>query len=265
MGFWQQLKQVEKEYIEFLHGRGCIRIGKAESFVLKSGRKSNYFFDAQESFDSEALPVVGRAYSSRITKDLQPGSFDAILGPAEKGTAIALATAMNLPTEYGRVPVFWDRKVAKDYGSQKRPSWIVGPYEQLKQLVRNKNTIKTLVADDVITTGMAKKETMNKQEQEVETLRKELSVDKPVSVEWVGIYISVNRRETDEQGRNPMEVFKSELRTPISWVTDSYNIFGYLQEIGLISKKNVSDFVTYQEQYGLPEDRQRLEELKSLV
>ena len=266
MYFWQKLDQTEKDYIRFLYDKHCIKIGGPTDHKLKSGRLTNYFWEAQESFDVGALPVVGRAYAGKIIQEMPPGSFDLILGPAEKGTALAIATAMCLPVDkYGEVPVFWDRKVPKDYGSSKRPSWIVGPYERLKEIIRTQSVIRSLIPDDVITTGQAKKETMQKFVSELLMIKKELSVDRPIDVKWAKIYLSCNRAETDELGRNTIKVFESELQAPIGWVTDSYNLFGHLWQLGVIKKENVADFAEYMEKYGLPEDKGRLEELKRLV
>jgi len=264
------MDQAEKDFIEFLFDRHCIKVGKRNEFKLKSLRLSNYFYDAQESFDSETLRIVGKAYASKIVQKYPPGSFDLFLGPAEKGTAIALATAMSLPEEYGRIPVYWDRKVPKDYGSEnKRPSWIVGAYDTLKDMVRTKDVIRPLVPDDVITTGKAKKETMERFVSEAMMLKHELSVERPVErpfdVKFIEILISLHRRETDEIGNDPIQAFESVLGTSVRWVTDAYKVMGHLAEIGAIEKENVADFVAYQEQYGLKEDKERLEELESLL
>lgn len=260
--YWENISQAEGNYIKFLFDSNCIRLGK---FRLKEPKEldSPYFIDMQESFDTLALPVVGRAYGEKIT-ELQPGSFNILLGPAEKGTALAIATAPYIPSQYGKVLVFWDRKQPKDYGSAKRPSWLVGPYSQLENLVRQQMPIKPLIEDDVITTGKAKKDVMNNFENEVAEIAKEQQVSIP-KTEWIKILIAANRREVNLQGRNPIEIFQSELGLPIGWVTDSYNIYGYLGSLGSIPKTEVKRFVEYQSRYGLPEDKGRLEELKKLV
>lgn len=258
--FWKNLSLAEREYIEFLYNSNCIRIG---NFKLKSGRSSPYFIEMQESFDTIALKVVGKAYAEKIG-ELSPGTFNLILAPAEKGTALGLATALCLPTNYERIPVFWDRKQPKDYGTQKRPSWIVGPYGQLEEMVRKQVTLKPIISDDVITTGVTKKAVMNLFEQEVATVAQEQGVNIP-KIEWIKMYIAANRREMDEQGRNPIEVFQSELGLPIGWVTDSYNIYAYLVSSEIISKEEVARFLEYQTQYGLQEDRIRLEELGRIL
>ena len=254
--FLEKISEIEKRYIEFLYTSQCLKIG---NFKLKSGRQSPYFIEMQESFDSLSLKIVGKAYAEKIC-ELSFGSFNSILGPAEKGTAIALATALFLPSKYGKIPVFWDRKQPKDYGTQKRPSWIVGPYKQLEQIIKEQQTIKLIIVDDVITTGATKKEVMNKFEQEIVEIAKEQNINM-ARIEWVKMYIAINRKEKDEQGQNPIEIFKSELKIPIGWITDSYNIYGYLGSQGIIGKEEVLRFIEYQEKYGLEEDRERLEEL----
>jgi orotate phosphoribosyltransferase len=259
---WKVLSQTEKDYIEFLYRGNCIKIG---TFKLKSGRDSPYFVEMQESFDSVSLPIVGKAYARRITEDFAPNSFDLILGPAEKGTALAITTCLHLNSAFGRIPIVWDRKQPKNYGTQKRPSWIVGSDAQLRGLVRQQEVVRVIVVDDVITTGATKRDMMSKVEEEFHMLSEELYAAKQAQVRWLKIFISVNRKEKDEKGRNPIEAIQNELSVPIGWVTDSYNIFGHLYGMGLIDTKTLGQYVKYCRDYGLPEDLGRLEELSALL
>lgn len=267
MNFWDEIGLNEKVFIEFLYLSGCLKVGKIGDFKLKSGRYTCYFIDMAESFDNKSLSILGESYAEKIMKNHPPGSFDALYGPAEKGTAIAVVTCAHLDDSYGRILTIWNRKIPKSYGEHKRECWIAGPYKGLIRLVDRKSLINYIMTDDVITTGRTKKDNMKLFQREVNMIRDELDKQEEVKVKCKEIVISVNRRELDEQGRNPMEVLEKKLKVPISSVTDPYNIFGHFcgkAEVA-ISKHQLSQFIEYQKQWGLEEDKERLEELESLL
>jgi orotate phosphoribosyltransferase len=260
INYIKSLTEIEKKFIESLYNYGCLKFG---DFTLKSLRKSPYFIEMQESFSSQGLIIVGKAYLEKVINSLPPKSFNSILAPAEKGTALALALAFLLPYEYGNIPVFWNRKQSKGYGSHKRESWIVGPYKNLETLILE-GEIRPIIIDDVIVTGGTKKDIMKLFEDEILKISREIGTSSP-KITWIKMYIAVNRREVDERNRDTIKVFQDELNLPIEWITDSYNIYGYLGTRGIITKKEIARFIDYQKVYGLPEDREKLNELSEFI
>ena len=91
--FWMNISPAEQKYIEFLN-TGPFQKGKRGDYPLKSGRPSCYFIQMGETCNSVDLPIVGEAYAEKITENLSPEDFKIIFGPAEKGTPLAIATAL---------------------------------------------------------------------------------------------------------------------------------------------------------------------------
>src|SRR5882762_5770072 len=130
------MQQYQLTFIDLALSRDALRFGH---FALKSGRQSPYFFNAGLFSDGEALATLGKCYAAAIV--YSGIRFDMVFGPAYKGIALAVATAVALSAEHGRsVPCAFNRKEAKDHGEGGR---IVGAPLQGR----------VLIVDDVITAG----------------------------------------------------------------------------------------------------------------
>jgi len=99
----------QQEFIRFSLGHGVLRFGE---FVLKSGRKSPYFFNSGLFNSGGSLARLARFYAAAITaSDLD---FDMLYGPAYKGIPLVAAVAMAFNDEHGRdLPYCFNRKEAK--------------------------------------------------------------------------------------------------------------------------------------------------------
>jgi orotate phosphoribosyltransferase len=106
-------------------------------FVLRSGRRSNYYLD-KYLFETqpELLAPLARAIAAEVGEH-EPAA-DRLAGP-ELG-AVALATAASLETG---LPFLIVRKAAKEYGTSKR---LEGAYEEGECVC---------LVEDVVTTGGA--------------------------------------------------------------------------------------------------------------
>ena len=106
-------------------------------FVLRSGRRSNYYLD-KYLFETrpDLLAPLGEAIAAEV-REHEPGA-DRLAGP-ELG-AVALATAASL--ESG-LPFLIVRKAAKEYGTTKR---LEGAFEEGESVC---------LVEDVVTTGGA--------------------------------------------------------------------------------------------------------------
>ena len=84
-------------------------------FVLKSGRKSPYFFNLGALCSGKAIAALGGYYAESLCK---AGFEDvSLFGPAYKGIPIVTATAMALSVKQGAdVPFAYNRKEIKGHG-----------------------------------------------------------------------------------------------------------------------------------------------------
>lgn len=135
----------------------------AEFFKLKSGRASPYFVSTGALSDGESQSVLKNAFAQTIKSGLDDGTlkeFDYVFGPAYKGIPLAVLACEGLFEEYGiNKKVLYDRKEAKDYGDATGAAaagqWLVGADGWVEGQ-------RVLLIDDVITTGKAKYESLEK-------------------------------------------------------------------------------------------------------
>src|SRR5258707_6071889 len=83
------MQQYQLTFIDLALSRDALRFGH---FALKSGRQSPYFFNAGLFSDGEALATLGKCYAAAIV--YSGIRFDMVFGPAYKGIALAVATAV---------------------------------------------------------------------------------------------------------------------------------------------------------------------------
>jgi orotate phosphoribosyltransferase len=123
MNFFTRAELIEEmKRVALLHGE----------FTLRSGKKSNWYFD---KYRFEGAPRVMRSVAHHLAR-LVPAEVDRVAGIELGG--IPLATALSLECD---IPAIFVRKGAKDYGTEKQ---IEGVYEQSDNI---------LVVEDVVTTG----------------------------------------------------------------------------------------------------------------
>ena len=138
------MREYQKDFIEFSLESDVLRFGE---FVLKSGRKSPYFFNAGLFNTGASLATLGQFYADRLLDWGQ--SFDVLFGPAYKGIPLAVSVAMALSARTGNpVPFCFNRKEAKDHGEG---GIIVGA--ELKGRV--------VIIDDVVTAGISVDESID--------------------------------------------------------------------------------------------------------
>jgi orotate phosphoribosyltransferase len=158
------MQQYQLTFIDLALSRDALRFGH---FALKSGRQSPYFFNAGLFSDGEALATLGTCYAAAIV--YSGIRFDMVFGPAYKGIALAVATAVALSAEHGRsVPCAFNRKEAKDHGEGGR---IVGAPLQGR----------VLIVDDVITAGTA--------------VRESLEIIRAAGAQPAGVVLALDRQE----------------------------------------------------------------------
>lgn len=153
--------KIERVFLDVLIKGGALRFPPSpdEPFILKSGRPSPYFVNLGALTDGESLAKLKWAFASFIALKMEQGAlpeFDYIFGPSYKGIGLAALACEGLNELYGMDKRFmYDRKEAKDYGDLSADRVLVGSgYFQPGQRI--------LIVDDTITTGITKKETIDK-------------------------------------------------------------------------------------------------------
>jgi orotate phosphoribosyltransferase len=101
-------------------------------FTLRSGKKSNWYFD---KYRFEGIPSIMRSVAHHMAR-LIPAGTDRLAGIELGG--IPMCTALSLETD---IPCMFIRKKAKEHGTAAQ---IEGVYEKSDNI---------LVVEDVVTTG----------------------------------------------------------------------------------------------------------------
>ena len=115
-------------------------------FILKSGKKSPYFFNVGSFFNQGYLAELSNLYTEEIISSKL--EFDVIFGPAYKGIPLSAVISASLSTKISKpTPFAFNRKEVKVHGEG---GSIVG---ELKDK-------KVLVVDDVLTAGTALKQSL---------------------------------------------------------------------------------------------------------
>ena len=171
-------------------------------FVLKSGRRSPYFFNLGLIADGEGLSVLGSAYAAEALR--LPDVPDVLFGPAYKGIPIATATAVAMQRDHGRnTGAAFNRKEAKTHGEG---GVLVGAPMAGR---------KVAIVDDVVTDGTAKREA--------------LDLVCAAGGEVVGVVLALDRQEPVADGRGTaMQVLERDFGVPVRCVANLDDVISYL-------------------------------------
>ena len=127
----------------------------------------------------------------------------------------------------------FDRKIPKEYG------------DPLDRNINGKliNGDRIIITDDVISTGLTKKN-------EVKLLN-----SLGINLDVVGVLVGLNRKETDENGNDPVKSLQEELGIPVYSILDSDSVFNLLHNKEFLGKVWVDDeqfqkFQDYRAKYG---------------
>ncbi|MCO6439533.1 MAG: orotate phosphoribosyltransferase [Nitrococcus mobilis] len=208
----------QRAFIQFALEHGILRFGE---FILKSGRRSPYFFNAGRFATGRALIQVGRYYAQAII-----GSgigFDMLFGPAYKGIPLACATAIALAEHHGRdVPYAFDRKETKTHGEGGK---VVGaPVHG-----------RILMIDDVISAGTS--------------VRESLALITASGASLAGVVIALDRQERGQGTIAATAELEAGHGVPIAAVITLDTLIEYLTEQGGRSAE-LTAMQAYRETYG---------------
>ena len=180
--------------------RGVLKFG---DFVLKSGRRSPYFFNLGEVADGAGLDLLGVAYAAQIAT--LPTPPEILFGPAYKGIPIAVATAVAMAEKGRPVRIAFNRKEAKAHGEG---GTLVGAPLAGRTVA---------IVDDVVTDGTAKREAF--------------AMIDAAGGQAVGVVLALDRQEaTSAGGRTAVESLEAEFGVPVRCVANVDDLLGLMRD-----------------------------------
>lgn len=188
-----------EDFIRAMLDRDALLFG---DFVLKSGRKSPYFFNLGAVADGAGHDAVGRAYAKEVAGlAVRP---DVLFGPAYKGIPIAVSVAVALARDYGvNIGAAFNRKEAKTHGEG---GTLVGA---------SMAGSRVAIVDDVVTDGAAKREAH-------ETIT-------AAGGEVVGIVLALDRQEpSTDNGETAVAALERDLQAPVRCVARLDDVVRFL-------------------------------------
>ena len=143
---------------------------KFGDFTLKSGMKSNYFFDISSFFRNDSLKILSDFYVEKLISEKL--EFNVIFGPAYKGIPLASAVGISYYEKTGKIiDLVFDRKEIKDHGEG-------------GSLIGTLKSKKVLIIDDVLTAGTA--------------IKNSLKIIKNEKADLSAVVVALDREEKDE-------------------------------------------------------------------
>lgn len=213
------MHEYQREFIDFAVNIGVLQFGE---FVLKSGRKSPYFFNAGLFNTGGSLARLGRYYAKAIETSEIP--FDMLFGPAYKGIPLAAATCIALADHHNRdLPFAFNRKEAKDHGEG---GIIVGA--PLKGRV--------LVIDDVISAGTS--------------VRESVQIINAHSAHLAGVVIALDRQERGQGDLSAIQEVEKTFGIKVVSIINLENMITYLSQKPDMTK-SLEMILAYRKQFGV--------------
>ncbi|MFL2705372.1 MAG: orotate phosphoribosyltransferase [Gammaproteobacteria bacterium] len=194
------MAEIENRFLELAIDLKALLFG---DFILKSGKKSLFFFNISVFLETGNLAELAEMYSEKITElNLD---YDVIFGPAYKGIPLASAVATTLNQKSSKkIPICFDRKEEKNHGEG---GSLVGS-------VKDK---KVLIIDDVLTMGTALKNSIRLVKESGGTIS--------------GAIIALDRQEQD-QGGEVSKTLMDEFGFPIFSISNLSNLIIFLKTSG---------------------------------
>lgn len=233
----------KQEFLRLLLKKNALKIAKdAHSFFkLKSGRLSPTFISIGALTDGESLAMLKRSYSSAAVEGVQQGilqDFQYVFGPAYKGINLCVLTCEGLYENFGKNTCYlYDRKEEKAYGEATQGTDASKVIVGAEKFVQGGSI---LLVDDVITTGQAKYEALEKIK---------LLGDYAIA----GMVIAVDRQEllgdAHEGGSySAVQALEKELGIKTVAILTMQEIFALVEETLAANVRQA--WITYYEQYG---------------
>jgi len=196
------ISHLSNDFAKFISKTKAVSYG---DFILKSGKRSNIFFNFGEIFYGNEMIRLGQFFADFIIAK-SFNHFDVIFGPAYKGINIVIQTSIALYQKYGLLmPIAYNRKSEKDHAEGGN---FIG-YDL--SLAKN-----ILILDDVITDCGTKYEVLDMLSGFSQILKKV-------------IIVGVDRQEKDICGRDYLSIFKEKTGIDIFSLTTKDNVLHHLK------------------------------------
>lgn len=197
---------------------GVLRFGE---FVLKSGRRSPYFFNAGLFCSGSRLAALGEFYAdAAVSSGL---AFDVVFGPAYKGIPLAAATAIGLARLGRDVGYAFNRKEMKDHGEG---GVVIGHALSERRV---------LIVDDVISSGLSVDEAVH------------LIVAQGATP--VAVVIALDRRERGAGNQSAADEVRERHGLPVLCVATIMDLLVYLRNRGGATE-HVDAIEAYLDRFG---------------
>mgnify|MGYP001403293938 FL=1 len=213
------MEEYKRNFLELAIKQDVLTFGE---FILKSGRKSPYFFNAGFFNTGQALADLGQYYANAI---IESGiEFDMIFGPAYKGISLAALSSAAL-AEHHQInkPFSYNRKEKKNHGEG---GVIVGA-------PLNGNV---LIIDDVITAGTAVKEAFNLIENS--------------NAKVAGLIVSMDRQEIGVNGKSAIQELKDNFNIPVASIAKLDDLIELIK-ISDDLQVHLKSIIKYRQQFGI--------------
>lgn len=233
----------KQEFLRMICEQGALKIAKNknEFFTFKSGRKSPNFINIGSLTDGESLHVLKKAYVEKICELLEKKEiedFDFIFGPAYKGIPLAALVCEGLAEKGIKKRFIYDRKSEKAYGDVSSDKILVGAMHFF-------SGARVLVIDDVITTGQAKFDAIEK----LKVLGKS---------KIVGIIVAIDRQERGGDAENISKegvekIIKRKYGISLHSIANMEDVFTYVKKD--LSPEIKRAWIEYYKKYGIKETK----------
>ncbi len=169
----------KRDFIEFAIRCDVLRFGE---FVLKSGRKSPYFFNS--GLFNSGRKLARLAYHYALAVEKSGLEYDMLYGAAYKGIPLVAAMSVAMSEHFGRdLPYCFNRKEIKDHGEG--GSIIGAPLAG-----------RVLIVDDVVSAGTS--------------VRESLRLISRAGARAVGVVVSVDRQERGADERSAIQAIEED-------------------------------------------------------
>lgn len=210
----------KKKFIDFSFKKKALQFGM---FILKSGRKSPYFFNSGLLSSGKDIIQIGLFYAHAIMESKI--KFDIIFGPAYKGIPIAVSTSIALKNYYNlNVSYSFNRKEQKQYGEK---GDLIG------SKLKNK---KIIILDDVITSGTA--------------IHNSIDIIEKKEAEVSSIFVLLDRKEKGKRNVCTIHHMNNKKNYNIISIITIEDLIHYLSENKSL-KQHMSQLIKYREKYGI--------------
>ena len=211
------MKDYQKQFLELALDAKVLEFG---DFILKSGRKSPYFFNASKMLNGGYLHHLAECYREAILDSNI--TFDCIYGPAYKGIFLGSIVSMILTKDGGEYPLSFNRKEVKDHGEG---GTIIG----------NNPSGDVLIIDDVISAGTAAKES-------IETI-KELGANPKIML------VGLDRQEKGKGDLSAKRELETAFKMQVVSIINLDTLISYSQD-NAEYKKHLERLISYRDEWG---------------